>query len=112
MRAYAEMSDFEAQLTAHGIVVLKFWLQIDAEEQLRRFKERERTKFKRFKITQEDWRNRKKWDAYQLAASDMIERTSVDAAPWTMVEANDKDFARLKVLETICDRVERAIGRK
>jgi polyphosphate kinase 2 (PPK2 family) len=89
--------------------VAKFWLQISKEEQLRRFKEREQTRFKRFKITAEDWRNRDKWDAYQEAAADMIERTSTAAAPWTLIEANDKYHARLKVLDTLVDSIERAL---
>jgi polyphosphate:AMP phosphotransferase len=109
MRAYAEINDFEEQLIKNGAVVAKFWLQISKEEQLRRFKEREQTRFKRFKITAEDWRNRDKWDAYQEAAADMIERTSTAAAPWTLIEANDKYHARLKVLDTLVDSIERAL---
>jgi len=110
-RAYDEINDFEHQLVRHGIVVAKFWLAIDKDEQLRRFKEREKISFKRFKITADDWRNRKKWDAYEAAVSDMVARTSTDAAPWTLVEANNKDFARIKVLKTlsraIADRLDR-----
>lgn len=108
MRAYSEINDFEEQLARSSTVLCKFWMQISREEQLRRFKERERTRFKRFKITPEDWRNREKWDLYQTAAADMIERTSTTSAPWTLVEANDKKFARIKVLKTICKRIERA----
>jgi polyphosphate:AMP phosphotransferase len=108
MRAYAEINDFEEQLERSNTVLCKFWMQISREEQLRRFRARERTRFKRFKITPEDWRNREKWDLYQSAAADMIERTSTTVAPWTLVGANDKRFARLKVLETICTRIERA----
>ncbi|MFM9967219.1 MAG: polyphosphate:AMP phosphotransferase, partial [Burkholderiales bacterium] len=89
MRAYAEINDFEEQLARHGAVVVKYWLQIGKDEQYRRFKEREKTRHKQFKITEEDWRNRKKWDDYQIAAADMIERTSTSCAPWTMVESND-----------------------
>jgi len=109
MRAYGEINDFEEQLAEHGIIIVKFWLTISKAEQLRRFKEREQTRFKRFKITEEDWRNRKKWDAYELAATDMIDRTSTDLAPWTLVEANDKRFARLKVLDTLVRRIEKAL---
>ena len=109
MRAYAEINDFEEQLERADVVVCKFWMQISRDEQLRRFKERERMRFKRFKITPEDWRNRRKWDLYQSAAADMIERTSTRSAPWTLVEANDKKFARLKVLETVCRRIELAL---
>jgi AMP-polyphosphate phosphotransferase len=108
MRAYAEINDFEEQLAEHGIIVVKLWLAISKAEQLKRFKEREQTRFKRFKITEEDWRNRKKWDAYELAATDMIDRTSTDVAPWTLVEANDKRFARLKVLDTVVRRMEKS----
>jgi polyphosphate kinase 2 (PPK2 family) len=107
LRAYAEINDFEAQLTEHGIVLVKFWLQISKDEQLKRFKEREKTGFKRYKITQEDYRNRGKWDAYGLAANDMIERTSTELAPWTLVEANDKHFARIKVLRTLVDALDK-----
>ena len=109
LRAYAEINDFEHQLAGAGVVIVKFWLQISADEQLRRFKEREATDFKRFKITDEDWRNREKWDDYVSAACDMVDRTSTGLAPWTLVEANDKNFARAKVLKTICQRLETAL---
>ncbi len=106
MRAYGEIRDFEAELCHHGIIVQKFWLAIDKKEQLRRFKEREKVGFKRYKITEEDWRNRKKWDAYADAVCDMVDRTSTTEAPWTLVEANDKYFARIKVLETLTKRLK------
>lgn len=109
LRAYAEINDFEHQMADAGAIVIKFWLQISAEEQLRRFKEREDTEFKRFKITDEDWRNREKWDQYVSAVCDMVDRTSTGLAPWTLVEANDKNFARVKVLKTICERLEKAL---
>ena len=109
MRAYAEINDFEDQLVRSGAIVVKFWLAITAEEQLKRFKEREKTRFKRFKITEEDWRNRKKWDDYERAVCDMIDRSSTEIAPWTLVEANDKYHARIKVLKTLCDRIEDAL---
>ncbi|OIR10331.1 thymidylate kinase [mine drainage metagenome] len=112
MRAYHEINDFEAQLARHQTVVVKFWLTISKEEQLRRFKEREKIGFKRFKITDEDWRNRDKWDAYEQAIGDMVDRTSTEAAPWTLVEANDKNFARIKVLKTLCQRIEAAMKKK
>jgi AMP-polyphosphate phosphotransferase len=111
MRAYAEINDFEEQLERSNTVLCKFWMQISREEQLRRFREREHMRFKRFKITPEDWRNRKKWDLYQSAAADMIERTSTRGAPWTLVEANDKKYARIKVLKTICKRIESALDK-
>ncbi|HQR51586.1 MAG TPA: polyphosphate:AMP phosphotransferase, partial [Methylophilaceae bacterium] len=110
MRAYGEINDFEEQMARKHIVLLKFWLQISKEEQLRRFEERQATAFKRFKITEDDWRNRDKWDAYQMAVCDMIDRTSTTQAPWTVVEANDKSYARIKILKTICDRIEDALG--
>ncbi|MCC7484668.1 MAG: polyphosphate:AMP phosphotransferase [Burkholderiales bacterium] len=109
MRAYGEINDFEEQLARSGAIIAKFWLQISKEEQFRRFKEREKTRFKRFKITPEDWRNREKWDAYQIAASDMIERTSTAYAPWTLVEANDKYHARVKILSTLVKALEAAL---
>ena len=106
MRAYGEINDFEEQLVRHGIVLAKFWLAITKEEQLRRFKERKMIGFKRFKITDEDWRNREKWDLYEHAVCDMVDRTSTEVAPWTLVEANDKNFARLKILKTVCRSIE------
>jgi polyphosphate:AMP phosphotransferase len=109
LRAYTEINDFEHELAESGVIVVKFWLQISQAEQLRRFKEREKIEFKRFKITEEDWRNREKWDAYQQAICDMVERTSTGNAPWTLVEANDKSYARVKILRTLCETVERAL---
>jgi polyphosphate:AMP phosphotransferase len=109
MRAYSEINEFEAQLARHNIVTVKFWLAISKEEQLRRFEDRQKTGFKRFKITEEDWRNRDKWDAYEQAVCDMVDRTSTQNAPWTLVEANDKNFARIKVLKTLCQRIEAAL---
>ena len=109
MRAYGEINDFEEQLVQHNTVLVKFWLTITKEEQLRRFKEREQTGFKRFKITEEDWRNRNKWDEYEHAVCDMVDRTSTGAAAWTLVEANDKNYARIKILKTLCKQIETAM---
>ena len=106
MRAYSEINEFEAQITRHRMVVVKFWLTITKEEQLARFHAREQTGFKRFKITDEDWRNRDKWEQYELAVSDMVERTSTHYAPWTLIEANNKYFSRIKVLKTMCSTIE------
>ncbi len=106
LRAYTEINDFEHELAGSGAIVVKFWLQISADEQLRRFKEREQVAFKQFKITAEDWRNRDKWDEYHHAVCDMVDRTSTGEAPWTLVEANNKDYARIKVLRTLCERIE------
>jgi polyphosphate kinase 2 (PPK2 family) len=110
MRAYDEINQFEEQLTQGDAVVVKFWLQISKAEQLSRFKAREHTPFKRFKITSEDWRNRKKWNAYEQAVCDMVDRTSTEIAPWTLVEAEHKTFARIKVLKTIADRLKQALS--
>jgi AMP-polyphosphate phosphotransferase len=106
MRAYPEINEFEQQLTEAGAIVVKFWLAITPAEQLARFKAREEISYKRFKITAEDWRNRKKWPQYERAVSDMIERTSSDIAPWHIVASNDKHFARIETLERLCERIE------
>lgn len=109
MRAYEEINEFEDELIAGGAVVVKFWLAVSLPEQLKRFKAREATGFKHYKITPDDWRNRKKWPAYEHAACDMFERTGTEAAPWTLVEADNKHFARVKVLQTLCERLEAAL---
>lgn len=106
MRAYGEINDFEQQMVEHGMVVVKFWLSIDKDTQLARFRSREKTPFKRFKITADDWRNRKKWNEYEAAVCDMVDRTSTEVAPWTLVEANDKHYARIKVLKTLATAIE------
>jgi polyphosphate:AMP phosphotransferase len=105
LRAYTEINDFEEQLTEGGVIVVKFWIAITADEQLRRFTDRQKTPFKQYKITDEDWRNREKWEAYEAAACDMIERTSTAAARWTLVEGNDKHWARVKVAAKVRDRL-------
>lgn len=107
-RAYGEINDFEHQLTEDGYVIAKFWLAITPEEQARRFEERERVAYKRFKLTPEDWRNREKWPLYDAAVTDMVDRTSTFYAPWTLVEAESKKWARVKVLTSIADRLEGA----
>lgn len=109
MRAYSEINEFEEQLIRNKTIIVKYWLTISKEEQLRRFTEREETGFKRFKITEEDWRNREKWEGYELAVCDMIDRTSTEIAPWTLIEANDKYSARIKILKTLCKAIERAL---
>jgi len=109
MRAYREINDFEEQMAEAGGIVTKFWLTVTKEEQLRRFREREKTPFKSFKITPEDWRNRKKWDDYERAVCDMIDRTSNDLAPWVLVPANDKYAARIDILKTLCERIKKAL---
>jgi polyphosphate:AMP phosphotransferase len=108
-RGYSEINDFENELVDSGIVLVKYWLHITPDEQLRRFKEREQAGYKRWKLTDEDWRNREKWGDYERAVNEMVERTSTRRAPWTLVEANDKYFARLKVLKTACDALAKAV---
>ena len=109
MRAYSEINDFEAQLVEFGVVLVKYWLHISQDEQLARFKAREQTPFKAFKITEEDYRNREKWDLYEHAVNDMVERTSTEYAPWTLLEANDKRYARIKAMKIFCQRLEQAL---
>jgi polyphosphate kinase 2 (PPK2 family) len=105
-RAYAEINDFERQLVGHGIVVVKFWVHISRDEQERRFNARAETPYKRWKLTDEDWRNREKWDEYESAVDDMIERTSTAAAPWHLIPGNDKRYARVEVLRRVCEALE------
>lgn len=95
-----------------GAVVLKFWMQIDKDEQERRFKERQQNPEKQWKITEEDWRNREKWDLYEVAVNEMLLRTSTEYAPWIVVEGNDKYYARIKVLETVVNALERRLKEK
>jgi polyphosphate:AMP phosphotransferase len=109
IRAYREIVDFEDALARAGIVVVKFWLAISSHEQLTRFRLREKTPFKRFKITEEDWRNREKWGDYERAVCDMVDRTSTDVAPWHLIEANDKRWARVKVAECLAEAIEKAL---
>lgn len=108
-RAYKEINDFEKHLVERGIVLAKFWLQVSDAEQLRRFEDREKTPWKQYKITPEDYRNRDKAHQYEAAANEMVERTSTEYAPWTLVEAEDKLFGRLKVLRTVCERLKSAL---
>jgi polyphosphate kinase 2 (PPK2 family) len=105
-RAYSEINDFEDQIMRSHCLLVKFWLSISQEEQLRRFQARQDTPFKRFKITDEDWRNREKWPAYEAAICDMLDRTSTEIAPWTLIESEDKRFGRIKMLKTLCNRLE------
>jgi polyphosphate kinase 2 (PPK2 family) len=108
-RAYSEINQFERQFTDFGGIIFKFWMHISKEEQLERFKERERINYKSWKITDEDWRNRARWEDYQTAAEDMVLKTSTPNAPWTLVEANDKLYARIKVLRTVAEKLRRAL---
>ena len=109
-RAYREINECESQLRSFGMVICKFWLHFTLEEQLRRFKARERDPFRSYKLTEEDWRNRAKWNDYWQAVEEMLERTSTAAAPWTVVEAKDKFYARVKVLKTIVRAIEEELA--
>jgi len=110
LRAYHEINSFEEHLISHGIVLFKFWIHIDQEEQLKRFKERGLDPRKQHKITDDDWRNREQFAAYKQAANDMVAHTSSADAPWTLVAGNDKKFARIQILSTLCNRLESALG--
>jgi polyphosphate:AMP phosphotransferase len=110
-RAYSEINDFEEQLLENNTAVIKFWIQISKDEQLKRFRARQNTPHKEWKINEEDWRNREKWEQYEEAAEKMILQTSTDVAPWTIVEGNDKRFARIKVIKTVCNQLEQTINR-
>jgi polyphosphate:AMP phosphotransferase len=109
-RAYAEINEFERQLVDFHTIICKFWLHVSPDEQLRRFEERQKSPYKAWKLTDEDWRNREKWDLYEQAADDMLLRTSTPSAPWTIVESNDKPFSRIKVLRTVVRRLENELG--
>ena len=108
-RAYREINDFERQLVDFGTILLKFWVHISKEEQLKRFELRQDTPYKAWKLTSEYWRNREKWDVYAQAVDDMLLKTSTITAPWTVVEGNDKWYARVRILKTIVDRVSREL---
>lgn len=108
-RAYKEINEMEEHLVNYGTIVIKFWLHIDKDEQLKRFKERQNTIHKQWKITDEDWRNRDKWDDYKLAVDDMLYKTSTTFAPWTIIESNSKYYARIKALKTVIDTIEKKL---
>lgn len=109
-RAYREINEFERQLADFGMILAKFWIQISPDEQLRRFEGRRDTPYKAWKLTEEDWRNRSKWDLYEEAVNDMLLRTSTATAPWTIVEGNDKWFARVKTLRTLVEILSNELG--
>jgi polyphosphate kinase 2 (PPK2 family) len=109
-RAYDEINEFEQQLAEHRVVVAKFWLSVGKQEQLERFKERDRNPLKRFKVDPEDWINRKAWSEYQAAAREMIARTDTPHAPWVVLPADDKRVARLAVLRALCERIEERLN--
>ena len=108
-RAYYEMNEFEQELHNWGAVILKFWVQIDKDTQLARFTERQNTPSKQWKITDEDWRNREKWDLYEQAVDEMLQKTSTTYAPWHILESVDKKYARIKALHIVIDALEKAL---
>jgi AMP-polyphosphate phosphotransferase len=110
-RAYAEINEFEDQLVDHGIVLVKYWLHITKAEQLRRFEERAKSPYKSWKLGEDDWRNREKWDEYEQAVDVMVARTSTHRAPWTLVPSNDKNFARIEILRTACEALDGRLQR-
>ena len=105
-RAYNEINDFENQIVDRGILLLKFWLHISKDEQLNRFKKRETSPYKHWKLTDEDWRNREQWDAYEQYGHDVVQYTSTQKAPWILVEGDNKLHARLKVIKTVTDHLK------
>ena len=108
-RAYQEINEMESHMANAGAVVLKFWLHIDKDEQERRFRERQANPAKQWKITDEDWRNREKWDAYEQAVDEMLLRTNTSFAPWFVIESNDKRYARLRTLHAVIDAIEKRL---
>jgi len=111
-QSYSEIVNFEEAMSDHGTLLLKFWLHIDKEEQLSRFKAREEISYKKHKITEEDYRNREKWDEYNIAVNEMVTRTSTQRNPWITVEANDKKYARIKVIKAYCEQLEKMLDVK
>jgi polyphosphate kinase 2 (PPK2 family) len=108
-RAYDEINDMERHLTDHGMMIVKFWLQIDKDEQLKRFNNRQSDPLKQYKITDEDWRNREKWEQYESAVIEMLEKTNTTYAPWIVIESNNKRYARIKVLENVVKILEKQL---
>jgi polyphosphate kinase 2 (PPK2 family) len=111
-RAYNEINEFEKELYDWGAVIVKFWVQIDKDVQLERFTYRQNTPEKQWKITDEDWRNREKWDLYEVAVDEMLQKTNTAFAPWTVLESNDKKYARIKALKTVIAAIEEVTNKK
>ena len=109
-RAYNEINEFEQELHDWGAIIVKFWLQIDKDVQLERFTERQNTPEKQWKITDEDQRNREKWDAYEVAIDEMIENTSTKVAPWHIIESNNKHYARIKAIEIVIEAIKNRLA--
>jgi AMP-polyphosphate phosphotransferase len=108
-RAYKEINSFERQLRDFGTILVKFWIHISPEEQLRRFEERRRIGYKAWKLTEEDWRNREKWERYQEAVEEMLVKTSTRTAPWILVEGNDKYWARVRILTRLVEALSKEL---
>ena len=108
-RAYNEINEFEKELSDWGAVIIKFWVQIDKDVQLERFTDRQNTPEKQWKITEEDWRNREKWDLYEMAINEMMKKTSTTYAPWHVLESNDKKYARIKALKIVIEEIEKVL---
>ena len=111
-RAYNEINEFEKELSDWGAVVLKFWVQIDSDTQLARFTDRQNTPEKQWKITDEDWRNREKWDLYVTAIVEMLQKTNTSHAPWNILESVDKKYARIKALQIVVDALRKACDKR
>lgn len=109
-RAYREINQFERQLVDFGTILFKFWIQISKDEQMRRFQARSQDKLRSWKLTEEDWRNREKWNLYEEAVNEMLLKTSTVTAPWTVVEGNSKWYARVKVLETLVNKLSQELN--
>jgi polyphosphate kinase 2 (PPK2 family) len=109
-RAYREIVDFESTLADEGMIIVKFWMHLSSAEQLKRFQARERDPLKAWKLTAEDWRNREKWREYEAAVEEMLDRTDHAAAPWVLVEAEDKRWARVKVAESVVSALEAGLA--
>ncbi len=108
-RAYNEINEFEKELADWGAILIKFWVQIDKDVQLQRFTDRQNTPEKQWKITEEDWRNREKWDYYETAVNEMMKKTSTTFAPWHVLESNDKKYARIKALKIVVEEIEKKL---
>ncbi|MBQ5360157.1 MAG: phosphate--AMP phosphotransferase, partial [Lachnospiraceae bacterium] len=111
-RAYNEINEFEKELSDWGAVIVKFWIHIDSDTQLARFTDRQNTPEKQWKITEEDWRTREKWDQYEAAVDEMLEKTSTEFAPWYVLESVDKKYARIKALEIVIRAIKEALDKK
>lgn len=109
-RTYREINEFENIIAGTGTIILKFWLQIDKDTQLERFEDRQNDPDKKWKITEDDWRNRSKWNEYKIAADEMLQKTSTINALWTVVESNDKHYSRIKILKTITETIEKELS--